>query len=128
LRAFGEATRRLRTEIPEFLATLTRAGRTVAGYGAAAKGVVLANYCGIDAKLLPFVADRSPHKQGKWMPGVHIPVVAPEVVNEKRPDHLIVFAWNFFDEIAGQLEGYQRSGGGFILPLPKPRIALPHGS
>jgi hypothetical protein len=122
LRAFADRTRALKREIPEFLAAQLSDGRTLAAYGAAAKGVVLTNYCGIDAKLVRFVADRSPHKQGKLLPGVHLPVVSPDAVRAERPDFLLVLAWNFFDEIARQLADYREAGGRFILPLPAPEL------
>ena len=123
LRRFAGATRALKDAIPEFLHGLKQGGRSLAAYGAAAKGVVLANYCGLDASVLDWVADRSPYKQGKWMPGVHLKVVAPDEVFQQRPDHLLVLAWNFFDEIARQLDGYRRAGGQFVLPLPRPHLA-----
>lgn len=122
LRAFAEGTERLKTRIPEFLAGLRAGGKVVAGYGAAAKGVVLANYCGIGRDVLPFVADRSPHKIGKLMPGVHLPVVSPDRVLADRPDYLLVLAWNFVDEIERQLSAYGAAGGRFVVPVPEPRI------
>jgi len=120
LHAFAGRTRALRTAIPEFLRGL---GGTVAGYGAAAKGVVLVNYCGLGTETLAFVADRSQYKQGKLMPGTHLPVAPPSAVMERRPDYLLVLAWNFFEEIARQLEPYARAGGRFVLPVPEPRLA-----
>ncbi len=124
LTRFAERTRQLRTSIPEFLRAAKAGGRSLAAYGAAAKGVILANYCDIGSDLVSFVADRSPHKQGTRMPGVHWPVVAPEAVLREKPDHLLVLAWNFFDEIRTQLADYERAGGKFILPVPEPRIAV----
>ena len=91
-------------------------------YGAAAKGVVLTNYCGIGTDLLPWVADRSPYKQGKLMPGKHFPVVPAERVLEEKPAHLLVLAWNFFDEIVKQLDAYKQGGGKFVVPVPAPKV------
>jgi hypothetical protein len=122
LRAFAEGTRRLKDRIPAYLAELRRDGKIVAGYGAAAKGVVLANYCGIGRDTLPYVADRSPHKIGKLMPGVHLPVVAPQHVLDERPEYLLVLAWNFVDEIERQLSTYADTGGRFVVPVPEPRL------
>jgi novobiocin biosynthesis protein NovU/D-mycarose 3-C-methyltransferase len=122
LQAFASGAQRLKEQIPSLLHDLRRRGASVAGYGAAAKGVVLTNYCGIDSKLLDFVADRSPYKQGKLMPGTHLPVVGPEQVLARRPDYLLVLAWNFFDEIATQLAEYARAGGKFVLPVPEPIV------
>src|SRR5262249_22567736 len=117
-RAFAARVARLRAELPGFVAGLRRQG-PVAAYGAAAKGVVLMNTCGLGADLIDFVADRSPHKQGCRMPGTHVPIVAPGRVFEERPPHLVVLAWNFFEEIARQMHGF---GGRFVLPLPSPHV------
>jgi C-methyltransferase C-terminal domain len=83
---------------------------------------VLTNYCDLGPDLLPWVADRSPYKQGKLTPGKHLKVVAPEVVLTERPDVLLVLAWNFYDEIRRQLDGYAKAGGKFMLPVPEPRV------
>jgi hypothetical protein len=122
LRRFATETRLLKTRIPEFLHEKKKTG-TMAAYGAAAKGVVLTNYCDIGTTLLDFVADRSPYKQGKLTPGKHLPVVAPERVLEAKPAHLLVLAWNFIDEIKKQLHAYETGGGRFIVPVPQPRVA-----
>jgi hypothetical protein len=122
LHAFAKGTMALKTALPEFLQGLKAKG-PLAAYGAAAKGVVLTNYCNLRSDTLSWVADRSPYKQGKLMPGVHLPVVGPEKVLAEQPAHLLVLAWNFYDEIARQLEGYARAGGKFVLPVPTPRIA-----
>ncbi len=121
LQEFAASTRRLKDAIPDFLRQVARHG-SVAAYGAAAKGVVLTNYCGIGKEMIDFVADRSPYKQGKLMPGTHLPVTAVERVFDQRPDHLLVLAWNFFSEISRQLESYWRGGGKFVLPIPTPRV------
>ncbi len=120
---FAEGTRHLKERIPNFLGDLKRRGHRLAGYGAAAKGVVLLNYCGVGSELLDFVADRSPYKQGKKMPGIHLPVVSPDEVTKHQPDYLFMLAWNFFDEIARQQAPYLRAGGKFLVPLPEPRVA-----
>lgn len=121
LRQFADGTRKLQSALPAFLWDLKKQG-SVAAYGAAAKGVVLTNYCRIGPDLLSWVADRSPHKQGKLMPGMHLPVVGPERVFQDKPTHLLVLAWNFFDEIAKQLDAYRQSGGKFVVPVPSPRV------
>lgn len=121
-RAFAAATESLKSRLPELLWDLRKRGKTLGGYGAAAKGVVLTNYCRIGRDLLPFVADRSPYKQGRLMPGVHIPVVSPDEILRSRPDYLLVLAWNFFEEIARQQAAYRAQGGRFILPVPVPAI------
>lgn len=123
LQQFAEGTRKLKTELPAFLRKLRADGKTVAAYGAAAKGVVLTNYCGIGKDLIDYVADRSPYKQGKLMPGMHMPVVAPQKIIDGRPDYVIVLAWNFFDEIKKQMDAYAQKGGKFILPVPSPHFS-----
>ncbi len=120
--SFADGTRKLKDALPAFLTELKKGGKNVAGYGAAAKGVVLTNYCGIDGKLVDWVADKSQYKQGKLMPGMHLPVVHPDEVAKQKPDHLIVFAWNFFEEISKQLAPYGKSHGKFVLPVPQPRV------
>lgn len=121
LHAFADGTRGLQTALPKFLAELKAQG-PLAAYGAAAKGVVLTNYCGIGTELLSWVADRSPYKQGKLTPGMHIPVVGAERVAAERPKHLLVLAWNFFDEIAKQQDAYRQAGGRFVVPVPSPQV------
>ncbi len=121
LKTFAQRTQALQSSLPQFLSELKKQG-PLAAYGAAAKGVVLTNYCKLDATVLPWVADRSPYKQGKLMPGVHMPVVAPERVLAEQPKHLLVLAWNFFDEIARQLSDYSQRGGKFVLPVPEPKV------
>jgi hypothetical protein len=106
----------------ELLDGLHARGRTVAGYGAPAKGNTLLNYCGIGADRVPYTVDRSPHKVGRYTPGMHIPVLPVEALLERQPDYVLVLAWNFADEIIRQQEEYRRRGGRFILPLPEPRV------
>jgi hypothetical protein len=91
----------------EFLLRTKRDGRRVLGYGAAAKGNTLLNYAGIRADLLPAVADRAPSKQGKHLPGSHIPVISPEQLAAEAPDALLVLPWNLIAELRQQLPGYE---------------------
>ncbi len=119
---FAKGTEKLRESLPAFLKDLKSKGASMAAYGAAAKGVVLSNYCGLDGKFFDFVADRSPHKQNRLMPGTHVPIVTPEALIAARPDYVVVLAWNFFDEIARQLKAYTDKGGKLITPVPAPRI------
>lgn len=109
-------------DLLSLLRDLKQQGKTVAGYGAAAKGAVLLNYAGIDRELLDFVVDRNVHKQGRFMPGVGIPILAPQALLEKMPDCVLVLAWNFADEIMAQQAEYQRRGGRFIVPIPSLEI------
>jgi SAM-dependent methyltransferase len=104
------------------LAELKGEGRTIAAYGAAAKGTVLLNALGVGTETIDFVADRSPHKQGRLMPGVHIPIVRADELLETRPDVCLLLAWNFADEILAQQGEYRERGGRFLIPIPTPRL------
>lgn len=106
----------------EFLISLHAKGFSVAAYGASAKGATLINYCNVGPDLLDFVIDISTLKQGRAMPGMGIPVVAPMELIKRRPDYVVLLAWNFVDEIMGQQAEYLRAGGRFVLPVPQPRI------
>lgn len=104
------------------LRTLKESGKTIAGYGAPAKGTTLLNYCGIGTDLLPYTVDRSPLKTHLLVPGVHIPVLPVETILETQPDYLLILAWNFADEIMSQQTEYRRRGGRFLVPIPFPTI------
>ena len=97
-------------------------GKRVAAYGASAKGSTLVNTFGIGPDRLAFVADRSTYKQGRVMPGVHVPIVPAERLLEDQPDYVLLLTWNFADEILEQQAEYRRRGGRFIIPVPEPRI------
>jgi len=111
-----------REAIRRLLAELEADGKTVAGYGAPAKGNTLLNYCGIDTTMLPYTVDKSPLKVGLYTPGMHIPVLPVETLLEKQPDYVMILAWNFAGEIMKQQAEYKRRGGKFIIPLPEPRV------
>jgi SAM-dependent methyltransferase len=119
---FAARVEMLRAELWELLQNLKEQGHRIAAYGAAAKGATLLNAFGIGADVLDFVADRSVHKRGLYMPGVRLPIVAPERLLEAMPDEVLLLAWNFADEILKQQEEYRRRGGRFILPIPRPRL------
>jgi len=104
------------------LTKLKQAGKTIAGYGAPAKGTTLLNYCGIGTDLLPYTVDRSPLKTHLLIPGVHIPVLPVETILESQQDYLLVLAWNFADEIMSQQAEYRRRGGRFVVPIPFPVV------
>jgi SAM-dependent methyltransferase len=118
-RDFRTAVERVRDDLNATLRRLRASGKTIGAYGAAAKGSILLNYCGITASTVSFVADRSPHKQGRRMPGCGIPVVGPHVITERQPDYLLILIWNLKDEVVRQEEAYHRRGGRFILALPR---------
>ncbi|WP_207790293.1 class I SAM-dependent methyltransferase [Glacieibacterium frigidum] len=115
---FDERCRAVRAGLLAFLETARAEGRSVAGYGAAAKGNTLLNYCGADATTLDFIADRSPAKQGRLAPGSHIPIVAPEAIFERRPDYVLILPWNLRREVTGQLAAIRDWGGRFVTAIP----------
>jgi hypothetical protein len=106
----------------ELLVAAAREGRQVAGYGAPGKGNTLLNYCGIRTDLLEFTVDRNPYKQGKFLPGTHIPIYAPERIEEERPDYVLILPWNLEREINEQLSYVRDWGARLIVPVPSPRI------
>jgi len=110
---------RVRADFLTFLLEQRRAGKIVAGYGAAAKGNTLLNFCGVKGnELLRFVADLSPHKQGRFLPGSHIPVVGPEAIDEHKPDYIVIFPWNLKHEVMNQLSGARAWGAQFVVAIP----------
>ena len=121
--AFAERVDTLKAEVMDCLNRLKADGRRLAGYGAPAKGSTLLEFFGVGPDLLDFIADRSPLKQGRYTPGSHIPIVAPErLLEEPSPDHVLLLAWNFEEEILNQQAEFRRRGGKFILPVPEVRI------
>lgn len=105
-----------------FLLDAKRDGKTVAGYGAAAKGNTLLNYGGVKPDLLPFICDAAPSKQGKVMPGSHIPIMAPEVLEQAAPDYLVILPWNIADEVRRQLAGLGEAGTRFLVAVPEVKV------
>ncbi|MEP7301208.1 MAG: class I SAM-dependent methyltransferase [Caldimonas sp.] len=112
----------IKNDLLAFLIEQKRAGRSVAAYGAAAKGCTLLNYAGVRPDLLPFVVDASPHKQGRWLPGSRIPVLAPEALRRHCPDFVLILPWNLRDEIAAQMDEVRGWGGRFVTAVPELRI------
>ncbi len=119
---FAERVESCRRSLLAFLAEAKREGKTVAGYGAAAKGNTLLNFCGVTPADVSRVADRNPHKQSKFLPGTHIPVVSPEALLQARPDYVLILPWNLQDEIRRQLQEITQWGGRFVTPVPEIRI------
>jgi SAM-dependent methyltransferase len=122
-RDFGARVETLKATLTAMLAGFKRRGDRIAAYGAAAKGSTLLNYFGIGRETLDFVVDRSPYKQGRFMPGVHIPILAPERLLEDMPDEVLLLTWNFADEILEQQKAYRQLGGRFIIPVPDVKVA-----
>jgi hypothetical protein len=121
--SFQSATERVKLALVSFLLDAKRSGKRVVGYGAPAKGNTLLNYCGIRTDLLPFTVDRSPHKQGLFLPGTHIPVRAPEALDEARPDYVLVLPWNLRDELVKQLAHVKGWGGKLVFAIPELELA-----
>jgi SAM-dependent methyltransferase len=121
-RDFARRVGDLKQKLVALLAKLKAEGKRIAAYGAAAKGSTLLNTFGISTDTLDFVVDRNTHKQGLYMPGVHIPIAAPERLAERAPDYTLLLTWNFADEILRQQDGYRRAGGKFIVPVPDVRV------
>jgi len=119
---FGERVNHLKRSLRETLEMAKRGGAHIAAYGAAAKGSTLLNCFGIGAETLDFVVDRSTYKQGRYMPGVHLPIHPPEKLLEEQPDYVLLLAWNLADEILAQQDAYRRAGGKFIVPVPEPQV------
>jgi SAM-dependent methyltransferase len=119
---FASKVERLRTALLALLRDLKAQGKSIAAYGAAAKGATMVNYVGIGREVVDFVVDRNVHKQGKYMPGQKLPILPPEALLTERPDYALMLAWNFADEIVAQQRQYCELGGRFIVPLPEPRI------
>lgn len=116
--AFAARVAALKTELVGTLREFKAAGRSIAAYGAAAKGSTLLNHFGIGADVIDFVVDRSPEKQGRFMPGVDVPILPPEELLARRPDYCLLLTWNFAEEIMQQQRAYRDAGGRFIVPIP----------
>jgi 2-polyprenyl-3-methyl-5-hydroxy-6-metoxy-1,4-benzoquinol methylase len=116
---FAQAVLKIKSDLLGFLLTAASEGRSVAGYGAPGKGNTLLNHCGIRSDLLSYTVDRSPVKQGKFLPGTHIPIYAPERLADTKPDYILVLPWNLRTEISQQLSYVESWGGKLIFPIPE---------
>ncbi len=127
-RGFAESVAEVRNDLLDFLVACSRAGRTVAGYGAPGKGNTLLNHCGIRADLLSFTVDLNPFKHGKFLPGTHIPIHPPEHLYAERPDYVLVMPWNLRREIERQLVGVREWGGQLVVALPELTVLMQEGA
>ncbi|NLT23692.1 MAG: class I SAM-dependent methyltransferase [Syntrophorhabdus sp.] len=118
-RGFQKRADGIKDDLLEFLIGAKRGGKTVAAYGAAAKGNTLLNYCGVRKDLISFVVDASTYKQGKFLPGSHIPVVGEDILKARMPDYVIILPWNIQREIMEQLAYIRQWGGRFVVPVPE---------
>jgi 2-polyprenyl-3-methyl-5-hydroxy-6-metoxy-1,4-benzoquinol methylase len=121
-RTFAEKVKGTKRSLLKFLIGARESGKSVVGYGAPAKGNTLLNYCGVRSDLLEYTVDRSPHKQGRFLPGIHIPIHAPEKIMQTRPDYVLILPWNLQDEIVGQMNGIRAWGGRFVVPIPETKV------
>jgi SAM-dependent methyltransferase len=121
-RDFATRVRTIQRHLLSTVRELKEKGSRIAAYGAAAKGTILLNSTGIGTDLIDFVVDRNVHKQGRFVPGVRIPIDDPSRLEKDMPDYVLVLAWNFKDEIMRQQDGYRRKGGRFLIPVPEPVV------
>jgi SAM-dependent methyltransferase len=119
---FGEQVKRTKRKLLEFMIAAKEQGKSIAGYGAPAKGNTLLNYCGIRSDLLDYTVDRSPHKQEHFLPGTHIPIHSPEKIKETQPEYVLILPWNLKDEIMEQMQHIRAWGGRFVVPIPEVKV------
>jgi hypothetical protein len=117
--SFALQVRQTKWALTEFLLTAAKQGKRVAGYGAPGKSATLLNYCGIGKDLIEYTVDRSPYKQGRFLPGSRIPIFHPDRIRETKPDYVVILPWNLKDEIIQQLQYIREWGGRFVVPIPK---------
>jgi 2-polyprenyl-3-methyl-5-hydroxy-6-metoxy-1,4-benzoquinol methylase len=120
--SFGERVKATKRKLLAFLIEAKNQGKIIVGYGAPGKGNTLLNYCGIRTDFLDFTTDANPYKQGKFTPGTHIPIVAPDRIREAKPDYVLILPWNLRDEICKQLAYIRDWGGQFVVPIPEVKV------
>jgi SAM-dependent methyltransferase len=116
--AFEQRVRAIKRDVLDFLIHAKRDGKSVAAYGAAAKGMTLLNYCGVRADMVDYVVDKNPYKQGRFTPGTHVPIHGPDRLAQTRPDYVMILPWNLRDEVAEQMRSIRDWGGRFVVAIP----------
>jgi SAM-dependent methyltransferase len=117
--SFGDQVKKTKRKFLDFLITAKRDGKSIAGYGAPAKANTLLNYCGVRTDFIDYTVDRSPHKQGHFLPGTRIPIYSPERIRETTPDYVLILPWNLKDEIMEQMSHIRNWNGRFVVPIPE---------
>jgi len=120
--SFGPQVESTKRQLLSFLISAKQEGKRVVGYGAPAKGNTLLNYCGVRTDFIDYTVDRSPHKQGHFLPGVHIPIYEPERVSQTHPDYLLILPWNIREEVMQQMSYIREWGGKFVVPIPEVQV------
>jgi hypothetical protein len=123
--SFGPKVEATKRTLLGFLIHARERGRRTVGYGAPGKGNTLLNYCGIRSDLLDYTVDRNPYKQGRFLPGTHVPIHDPSLIARTRPDYVLILPWNLRDEIIAQLDEVRSWGGRFVVPIPEVRVIAP---
>lgn len=116
---FAMQVKQTKWALVDFLLKASKEGKSVAGYGAPGKSATLLNYCGIGKDMIAYTVDRSPYKQGRFLPGTHIPIYHPDRIHETKPEYVVILPWNLKDEIMAQLQYVREWGGRFVVPIPK---------
>ena len=120
--SFAQRVQETKRTLLEFLIQAKREGKSIVGYGAPAKGNTLLNYCGIRSDFMDYTVDRSPHKQGHFLPGTHIPIYHPDKIKETKPDYVVILPWNLKDEIMEQMKHIREWGGQFVVLIPEVEV------
>jgi len=121
-RSYSEKVKETKRRLLSFLIEAKKQGKTIVGYGAPAKGNTLLNYCGIRNDFIDFTVDLSPHKQGLFLPGTHLPIYSPEKISETKPDYVLILPWNLKEEIMEQMTHIREWGGQFVVPIPELQV------
>ena len=120
--SFAERVQATKSKLLNFLIEAKRQRKSIVGYGAPAKGNTLLNYCGIRSDFIDYTVDRSPHKQGHFLPGAHIAIHHPDKIKETKPDYLLILPWNLKDEVIDQMQYIRQWGGKFVVPIPEVQV------